>query len=114
MIIWGIITLLWGIVGGFDWILDTIQCWNFVEHFPQLLEIKNIVIPVETDDIQNTIISNIDFSSYKKWKESMLFINPDVLQDLSRQAYVDAKYPNLSEWDDIYKAQNELFNSDSE
>jgi len=103
MIIWGIITLLWGIVGGFDWILDTIQCLNFVEH-----------IIDANHDIQNTIISNIDFSSYKKWKESMLFINPDVLQDLSRQAYIDAKYPNLSEWDDIYKAQNELFNSDSE
>lgn len=132
MIILGVLTILWGVVGGFDFVFDTIHCMqNNKDVIEEIINNPQLIESVQQDIINNwdtvqQLINEIkqpqpDFSSYNAWKQSMLqninVFEPHEALDLSRQCYVDSKYPNLNEiedWDILNKAQNELFSSDSE
>lgn len=95
--------LLWWGIGGFDWFYDAIE---------NLFTIKSIFI-------ETYVVWEPNYNSYEEWVESMLNKDPSYEEDfLSRQEYVDSKYPNWNEIEDehainfilaeLYGYENEL------
>jgi len=85
-----ILIILWGLVGGFDWLFDSIE---------NIFTIKQVLLT-------EYFIWEPDFSSYDNWVKSMLKKDPSYKEDidffLSRQEYINSKYPNLHEIEDEY------------
>lgn len=78
-----IIIYIW--VGGLDWFFDSIEC---------LFNNSNI-LP------NNYSIWEPNLNSYNEWKQSMLEKDPNYDNDfLSKQEYINTKYPNLYEIED--------------
>ena len=99
MIISLISIILWLMVGGFDWIFDSIECFFVQTEY------------VFKDDV---FIWEPNYNSYHEWVESMLLQDPtyDIDIDLTRQEYIEGKYPNMNEivdYEVINYIQAELF-----
>jgi len=76
---------LWGWVGGFDWFFDFMDCI-----------FNNVHILTKS-----YLIWEPNFNSYNEWVQSMLEKDPSYEQDLlSKQEYINAKYPNYNEIED--------------
>lgn len=77
--------ILWWFVGGFDWYFDFIDCL-----------FNNIYVLSKTYSVWEP-----NFNSYNEWVYSMLEKDPSYEYDfLSRQEYINAKYPNYNEIED--------------
>ena len=77
----------WGFIGGFDWVIDALECFSRKTEY------------VFLDDI---FIWEPNYNSYHEWVESMLLQDPtyDIDVDLTRLKYVDGKYPRWNEIED--------------
>jgi len=70
---------VWGILGGFEWVIDSYYCWKYIPN----------ILPVDTVDniIQNMYL--IDFSSYESWYKTK--IEAALQLDLSKENYIAEK-----------------------
>jgi len=97
-----LIIISWWFIGGFDWINDIIE---------NIFTIKQILL-------QNYNIWEPNYNSYDLWIQSMLEKDPSYEEGfLSRQEYIDGKYPNLNEIVDddvIAYIQAELYGYEDE
>lgn len=99
-----IINFIMFFFGGLDWIIDSWSCFFAKSDY------------LFKDDV---FIWEPNFNSYNEWVDSMLLQDPsyEIDLDLTRQHYVDAKYPNLNmiEDDDVMNyIQAELFGYEDE
>ena len=77
-----ILSLIWGVVGGFDWFFDSLDC--ITNNLNLLFENQSYWEP--------------NFDTYEKWVQSLLEKDPSYDEDfLSKQEYLNSKYPNIDE-----------------
>ena len=85
MIILGIITILWGSVGGFDWVSDCWSCYDsdYIKEIARLTELNKDYL--EFLKLKENILSsrNYDIFEYKRQIKELIDLNSILKDNLS-------------------------------